>query len=155
MLPLRVNADQTAVEFLAEFFGDAGASPEKPPQVASGRKNSSAPAASPSDNTFFQTCQISTLRVKADYTPQRMDYKKLREGDLIQLMNLIPLSNSNFALSAVDVKGVLGWQSLLNQIYLIWYTDLSAHIRSYAQGITPIRSLGNVRKETKQTSTRE
>ncbi len=83
-------------------------------------------------------------RSQADYTPQRMDYVKLKEGDLIQLMNLIPLSNSKFALTAVDVKGVLGWQSLLNQIYLIWYTDLSAHIRAYASGITPIRSLGNV-----------
>ncbi len=70
MLPLRVNADQNAVEFLAEFFASPVHSPVPAATARKGSGGSGAAArahavnAANADNTFFQNCQISTLRVQ-------------------------------------------------------------------------------------------
>jgi hypothetical protein len=117
LLPLHLGADMSVAQFFQDFFGAPPGSPDAQ-QKAAPRKAPDARDADgmfpcekcgkrlksyqghpldcsnpllEADGTFFQSCFVSPIRLRASWQPGRIDFPRLKEGDFVQLISLIPL----------------------------------------------------------------
>jgi autophagy-related protein 2 len=110
ILPLRLYVDQDAVDFLKKFFSfkDPGAPSETTSSV---------------NETYIRMLTIPVWRIifadhheefaevfpillKLDYKPRRVDYKALREGRTIELMNFFHFDGAEMTLRHITLSGV-------------------------------------------------
>lgn len=77
-VPLSVNIDQDALNFLVKFFSFA-----PPPWPA---LTQAAVTVAP---TFFKLCVIESLQVTVDYQPKRVKYSALLRGQFEELLGLV------------------------------------------------------------------
>jgi len=109
--PLRLYVDQDAVDFLKKFFSF---------------KDPNAPAPSNPDESqeayirmwqtfnvfggrlfnFTELAEIFPIDLKLDYKPRRVDYKALKEGRTIELMNFFHFDGAEMTLRHITMAGV-------------------------------------------------
>jgi hypothetical protein len=74
-----------------------------------------------------------------------MDLHQLKEGNLVELVNLFPLEDATMVLDRVKVKGVRGIDKLMNALVSAWLPHItSTQIPGVVSGVAPIRSLVNI-----------
>jgi autophagy-related protein 2 len=161
LLPIRLRLNQDLVSFLVLFFGsvaDAVAAVENPltaavaaTSAAAGATDGSrggvdgstaAPASSGVQPPFFQKVVIWGTGVCVHYCPRRVDIAALRDGDFLELLNLVPWGGVDLNLKPLRFTGVVGWDGLaagLASEWLGYVAKTQAH--KFLAGVAPIRSV--------------
>ncbi|CDO68278.1 hypothetical protein BN946_scf184799.g5 [Trametes cinnabarina] len=133
ILPLRLHVDQDALDFLKQFFSF------KDPDAAS-----STPSG-PSNEIYFQQAEVFPIDIKLDYKPRRVDYRALREGRTIELMNFFHFDGAEMTLRHITVNGITGWPRFFDLLNDLWTPDVKAtQLVDVISGVAPIRSVVNV-----------
>ncbi|KDQ16218.1 hypothetical protein BOTBODRAFT_173128 [Botryobasidium botryosum FD-172 SS1] len=136
LLPLRLHVDQDALDFLKKFFAFAD-SPAAPP--------SAPPSSAPKAEPFFQYVEVFPVDIKLDFKPKRVDYRALRQGRTIELMNFFHFEGAEMTLRHITMSGVTGWPRLFDTLNDLWTPDVKANqLADVISGIAPIRSVVNV-----------
>lgn len=133
ILPLRLHVDQDALDFLKRFFSfkDLHALPSPPKDT--------------DDDIFFQLAEIFPIDIKMDYKPRRVDYRALKEGRTIELMNFFHFDGSEMTLRHITLAGISGWPRLFDLLNDLWTPDVKAtQLVDVISGVAPIRSVVNV-----------
>ncbi|KAI0709250.1 hypothetical protein C8Q76DRAFT_654887 [Earliella scabrosa] len=133
ILPLRLHVDQDALDFLKQFFAfkDPDAAPPAPSESA--------------DEIYFQQAEVFPVDIKLDYKPRRVDYRALREGRTIELMNFFHFDGAEMTLRHITVKGITGWPKFFDLLNDLWTPDVKAtQLVEVISGVAPIRSVVNV-----------
>ncbi|PPR03614.1 hypothetical protein CVT24_007729 [Panaeolus cyanescens] len=135
ILPLRLYVDQDAVDFLKKFFSFKAPSDQVP----------GANAQPDEDETCIQMAEIFPIDLKLDYKPRRVDYRALKEGKTIELMNFFHFDGAEMTLRHITLAGVTGWGKLFEKLNDLWTPDVKAtQLVEVISGVAPIRSLVNV-----------
>ena len=110
---LRLCVDQDALDFLKAF----GAFKPEP-------RPSAVPAPPPTKDEFFfrkltssswsiphlhkrvERVEVFPIALMLDYKPKRVDYKALREGKTIELMNFFHFDGAEMTLRRIELSGV-------------------------------------------------
>ncbi|PFH54295.1 hypothetical protein AMATHDRAFT_38236 [Amanita thiersii Skay4041] len=133
ILPLRLYVDQDAVDFLKKFFSFKD--PHATPKVED----------SSSEETYIQLAEVFPVDLKLDYKPRRVDYKALREGRTIELMNFFHFDGAEMTLRHIRLAGVTGWARMFELLNDLWTPDVKAtQLVDVISGVAPIRSVVNV-----------
>ncbi|KAG2356196.1 hypothetical protein BDR07DRAFT_1492224 [Suillus spraguei] len=133
LLPLRLYVDQDALDFLKKFF--AFTDPDSP----------SAPADTVSEETYIQHAEVFPIDLKLDYKPRRVDYRALREGKTIELMNFFHFDGAEMTLRHLTLHGITGWPRFFDTLNDLWTPDVKAtQLVDVISGVAPIRSMVNV-----------
>ena len=99
------------------------------------------------DVMFFRSFQLSEVRAKIDYVSKRTNLAGLREGNYIELLNVVPLENMKLILPAIRRVAIPGPSEIGVEIGSAWLDALMAEqMYRCARGITfpPIDSLANI-----------
>jgi len=135
ILPLRLYVDQDALDFLKKFFSF------KDPRALATPSG----ATSEDDDIYFQLAEIFPVDLKLDYKPRRVDYRALREGRTIELMNFFHFDGAEMTLRHITLNGVTGWPRLFDLLNDLWTPDVKAtQLAEVISGVAPIRSVVNV-----------
>ncbi|KAI0797999.1 hypothetical protein C8Q75DRAFT_709658 [Abortiporus biennis] len=133
ILPLRLHVDQDALDFLKKFFSF------KDPEAAP------APSAEPAEEIFFQQAEVFPVDLKLDYKPRRVDYRALRDGKTIELMNFFHFDGAEMTLRHITLTGITGWPRFFDMLNDLWTPDVKAtQLVDVISGVAPIRSVVNV-----------
>ncbi|KAJ3517183.1 hypothetical protein NLJ89_g671 [Agrocybe chaxingu] len=134
ILPLRLYVDQDAVDFLKKFFSfkDPHATPGPELQSDEGE-------------AYIQLAEIFPIDLKLDYKPRRVDYRALKEGRTIELMNFFHFDGAEMTLRHITLAGVTGWGKMFEMLNDLWTPDVKAtQLVEVISGVAPIRSMVNV-----------
>lgn len=134
ILPLRLYVDQDALDFLKKFFSfkdtNAAASPSQ---------------ADEAEETYLQHVEVFPVDLKLDYKPRRVDYRALKEGRTIELMNFFHFDGAEMTLRHITANGILGWPRMFDLLNDLWTPDVKAtQLVEVISGVAPIRSVVNV-----------
>ncbi|TFY72678.1 hypothetical protein EVG20_g338 [Dentipellis fragilis] len=134
ILPLRLHVDQDALDFLKKFFSFKD--PSAAPPQASGPT---------SNEIYFQQAEVFPVGLKLDYKPRRVDYRALRDGKTIELMNFFHFDGAEMTLRHITLFGVTGWARFFDLLNDLWTPDVKAtQLAEVISGVAPIRSIVNV-----------
>ncbi|KAI6109491.1 hypothetical protein F5141DRAFT_1215004 [Pisolithus sp. B1] len=129
-LPLRLYVDQDALDFLKKFF--AFNDPESPATPDDASNN---------EEIYFQYAEVFPVDIKLDYKPRRVDYRALREGRTIELMNFFHFDGAEMTLRRLTLHGITGWSRFFDTLNDLWTPDVKAtQLVDVISGVAPIRS---------------
>ncbi|KIJ69300.1 hypothetical protein HYDPIDRAFT_145192 [Hydnomerulius pinastri MD-312] len=134
VLPLRLYVDQDALDFFKKFF--AFKDPDSPAAPEDGEKK---------EEIYFQHAEVFPVDIKLDYKPRRVDYRALREGKTIELMNFFHFDGAEMTLRHLTLHGITGWPRFFDTLNDLWTPDVKAtQLVDVISGVAPIRSVVNV-----------
>ncbi|KAF8559774.1 hypothetical protein OG21DRAFT_1503004 [Imleria badia] len=134
ILPLRLYVDQDALDFFKKFF--AFQDPDSPSAPEDGEKK---------EEIYFQHAEVFPVDIKLDYKPRRVDYRALREGRTIELMNFFHFDGAEMTLRHLTLHGITGWPRFFDTLNDLWTPDVKAtQLVDVISGVAPIRSVVNV-----------
>lgn len=85
------------------------------------------------------------MEIKLDYKPKRVDFRALRDGKTIELMNFFHFDAAEMTLRHITLSGITGWPRLFDTLNDLWTPDVKANqLADIISGVSPIRSLVNV-----------
>ena len=114
LLPLRCYIDQRALRFARAFFTNGEETKEKrwafhltqiPPPL-------------------FLSFRIKPCKLKVNYTPEKVDVAALRDGSIVELINVSPLNDMVIMLQAVDVEDKVGFGEVISHFTASWIRDI-------------------------------
>jgi autophagy-related protein 2 len=117
-LPLRLNVDQDALDFLKQFFNFKDSAVIPPPSTGPPepepyfRKPSEYLFGRPLCSHPLECAEVFPVDISLDYKPRRVDYRALREGRTIELMNFFHFDNAEMTLRHITLFGVR-WSLIL------------------------------------------
>ncbi|KAF9246321.1 hypothetical protein BU15DRAFT_70422 [Melanogaster broomeanus] len=134
ILPLRLYVDQDALDFFKKFF--AFQDSDSPSVSEEGEKK---------EDIYFQHAEVFPVDLKLDYKPRRVDYRALREGRTIELMNFFHFDGAEMTLRHLTLHGITGWPRFFDTLNDLWTPDVKAtQLVDVISGVSPIRSVVNV-----------
>ena len=112
MLPLKLHVDQDALDFLKAFFSfqdvNVFVQPNPPPPKPEiyFRKWPRSTSVSRYSRTLVEHIEVFPVEIKLDYKPKRVDYRALKEGRTIELMNFFHFEGAEMTLRHITLTGV-------------------------------------------------
>lgn len=119
ILPLRCILDQRAIRFIRLFArvdGDDESSNVAKSTKAKGRYWFPPP--------LFTSFRFKPFKLKVDYRPEKLDTQALRNGAIVELVNLSPIDNMVLMLGQVDLPDVTGIGEVLALAARQWVEDV-------------------------------
>lgn len=100
------------------------------------------PASSGVQPPFFQKVVIWGSGVCVHYCPRRVDIAALRDGDFLELLNLVPWGGVDLTLKPLRFTGVVGWDGLAAGVASEWLGYVArTQAHKFIAGVAPIRSV--------------
>jgi len=117
ILPLRCFIDQRAVAFVRAFFYSDEKETEGD-QLPPGLHSIPPP--------LFSKFRVKPLKLKVDYKPQKLDSRALRDGSVVELVNLSPIDGMVLTLQQVEVKNEVGFGGAMSIVVGGWVRYICA-----------------------------
>ncbi|CAB9499302.1 Autophagy-related protein 2 [Seminavis robusta] len=140
MAPVRCIIDQRAIKFIKAFFGDSDESEDDStsrPEWAEGLSFIPPP--------FLRVFRMNSVKLKIDYTPQTLDTAALKNGSVVELINLSPLDAMVLTLAQVEIKEVLGFGDAVDGLVSSWLGDICAtQMHKFLTNARPFEPFTNV-----------
>lgn len=134
ILPIRLYVDQDAVDFLKKFFSFKAPDAAPPPEGDTSE-----------GDAYIQLAEVFPIDLKLDYKPRRVDYRALKEGKTIELMNFFHFDGAEMTLRHIKLSGIMGWPKVFEMLNDLWTPDVKAtQLVDVISGVAPIRSVVNV-----------
>ncbi|KAJ1917123.1 autophagy- protein 2 [Mycoemilia scoparia] len=140
--PIRCYIDQDALEFVISFFSILDPLSQPPtPTGPSNKRNVSWKE----PITYFQAVHISPLELRFDYKPKSLNFSKVREGNMAELINMFPIEDADMTLNAAYIRGAEGPQKLVRKLIDLWLPHITrTQVPGLVSGLAPLRSLVNM-----------
>lgn len=136
VLPLRCNIDQRAIRFAQSFFTSSG---ETPPLKWAANLTELPPPK-------FTWFKVKACKMKVDYYPEKVDVEALRDGSIVELINLSPLTDMVIGLQAVELEDKVGFGAVIAELASSWVKDIVAtqmyKFVTYSSVFQPFSSVG-------------
>lgn len=120
LMPMRCLLDQRAISFMKAFFNNDDTHTGK---RKDGKQRWSSNLHLPSPPTV-KSLKIKPWKVKVDYYPSRVDVTALREGSIVELVNLSPIQWMVITLDEVTVLDSDGFGPAFSEIVSIWIKEI-------------------------------
>lgn len=135
ILPLRCTIDQRAVKFLQAFFH----------HVDDKRLPYSEPGQYSVPPPVFRVFRSLPFKMKVDYIPETIDREALRDGALVELVNLSPIDDMVLSLSAVRIENELGFDSVLSLLVRAWIQEIvSTQLMKFVTNVRALEPITSV-----------
>lgn len=129
VLPLRLHIDQDALDFLVRFFEFKDERFELPPD----------------EMVYIQKFEISSIKLKLDYKPKKVDYAGLRSGKAGEFANFFTLDGSTLTLPKVKLFGIPGAPKIGIGLGRAWLPVFQlTQVIGIISGVSPLRSVVNI-----------
>lgn len=119
LLPMRLLLDQRAITFIRAFVNNEVSEGE---QEVNLKKWSDGLHLIPPPN--FKVFKIKPWKVKVDYYPVKIDVAALREGSIVELVNISPIHRMVITLSEVTVLDSLGLGPVFSEVVSGWVKEI-------------------------------
>ncbi|KAL1612207.1 autophagy-related protein 2 [Paraconiothyrium brasiliense] len=131
ILPLRLHVDQFALEFIQRFFAF--------------KDQSAASSSAPSEQPFIQRLAVNTVKIRLDYKPRKVDYRRLRSGSTTELMNFMTLEDTPIILRHAILYGIKSFDELHDTLNNVWMPDVRENqLAKVLSGVAIARPVVNV-----------
>jgi len=130
-----LNVDQDALDFLKQFFGFKDPAVIPPPTTGPPepepyfRKPSAYFFIRPLRSRLLECAEVFPVDISLDYKPRRVDYRALKEGRTIELMNFFHFDNAEMTLRHITLYGVR-WSLILLALVLTFHRSLDGRVCS-------------------------
>jgi len=118
LLPMRCILDQRAIRFARLFFGSDDEE-KNAVESWSARLHKIPPP-------IFRSFCTKPCKLKIDYMPQKLDFKALKNGCMVELINLSPLDGMVLTLQQVDIEDAEGFGAVISNLAGGWLRDICA-----------------------------
>jgi len=99
----------------------------------------------PDEPPFLQRVEVSTVHLKLDYKPKKVDYAGLRSGHTTEFMNFVILDAADITLKRAIIYGISGLDRLHQALNDVWMPDVKRNqLPGVLSGLAPVRPLVNV-----------
>mmetsp|Transcript_31462 Transcript_31462/g.47562 ORF Transcript_31462/g.47562 Transcript_31462/m.47562 type:complete len:1784 (+) Transcript_31462:66-5417(+) len=115
-LPLRCHINQHAVRFLQSFFCSEG---EKKERLWASDLTEVPPP-------LFLNFKVRPCKQKINYNPEKVNFEALRDGSIVELVNLSPLNDMLITLQSVNMKNKVGFGDVFSALVSNWIQDISS-----------------------------
>lgn len=133
--PMRCILDQRAVQFVTAFFGKKN---------GDGGDNWAADLHKVPE-PFLRIFRVAPIKLKIDYSPQTIDTAALKNGSIVELINICPLDAMVLTLHQVEVEGVVGFGEALGNLVSHWLGDICAtQMHKFVANARPFEPLSNI-----------
>ena len=122
LLPTRCMVDQRAITFVRAFFSGED---DDDDEDSEGKKRWD-------DDLHlippprFRTFRVKPWKLKVDYNPIELNVNAVRDGSLVELVNVCPIDGMVIMLSQASVEDVVGFGSVLNGLLGRWVQEIVA-----------------------------
>jgi len=135
ILPLRCFIDQRGLRFARAFFTSDEVKP--PHKWATHLKELPPPR--------FSWFKVKACKMKVNYTPEKVDVEALRDGAIVELINLSPLNDMVIGLQAVELKDKVGFGSVMGDLASCWVKDICAtQIYKFVANASPFQPITSI-----------
>jgi hypothetical protein len=114
LLPLRCLLDQRAIAFAKAFFRDDH----------NGAKQKLRKGIHPVPPALFNIFRVLPLKLKVDYWPTKLNPKALRDGAIVELINISPLDGMVLVLKQVEISKEVGMGAVMPILVDCWVKDI-------------------------------
>lgn len=129
VLPLRLHIDQDTLDFLVRFFEFKDERFQLPPD----------------EMVYIQKFEISSIKLKLDYKPKKVDYAGLRSGKAGEFANFFTLDGSTLTLPKVKLFGIPGAPKIGVGLGKAWLPVFQlTQVIGIISGVSPLRSVVNI-----------
>jgi hypothetical protein len=141
-IPLRFFIHQVGIRFIRDFF-------RSDVDVTSDEREEQLFVKAP--DLFFPIFTVKPLKIKVDYKPKVVDTAALKDGSLIELLNVLPLEDMILRLAEVEMRNLSGWGSIISELVCSWLQDISSsQMHKFLTRTTPLHPIASVGDGMKQ-----
>ena len=116
ILPLRCYIDQRGLRFARAFF--MSIEENSPLKWAAHLKEPPPPR--------FTWFKVKACKMKIDYSPEKVDIDALRDGSIVELINISPINDMVIGLHSVEVDDKIGFGAVMSEVVSSWIKDICA-----------------------------
>jgi len=134
-LPFRCHINQHAIRFLQSFFSGEGEKRE--------RLWASDLTEVPPPN--FLNFKVRPCKLKINYNPEKVNFEALRDGSIVELVNLSPLNDMLITLQSANMKNKLGFGDVFAALASSWIQDISStQLHKFVTSCSPFQPMTSI-----------
>lgn len=135
-LPVRCILNQQALGFAKSFFNS---------DVVDESKNDFTDNLHSIPPPLFKVFHTTSCKLKIDYNPQKLDLDALKNGSVVELLNLSPIDGMVFILDQVDVENKVGFGDVTGILVERWMQNIKAnHMLKFLTNARPFEPLSSI-----------
>ena len=139
ILPLRCFLDQKAIRFMQAFFMSDSVEDDTEDATLPAGLHSIPPP-------LFRKFIAKPFKLKVNYKPEKLDQNALRNGQIVELLNLSPLESLVLTLQQMEIESVVGFGGVISVLVPSWIEHISStqlvKFLTNARPFEPITTLG-------------